>query len=423
LVLCGVAGVQSQSLTVDRQMRRYRVPRIAFVNKLDRKGANPVRVTAQLREKLKHNAVLLQLPIGLEDLFQGVIDLVTMKAIYFEGDVGSEVVAKPIPSELADEAAAAREVMLDAVSMFSEELMEAVLEDKVTEELVHAAVRKGTLSLDLTPVFLGSAYRNKGVQTLLDGVCRYLPSPTDVKNTGVDLAHGEAVVEVEPDPHKPVVALAFKLDDGRYGQLTYVRVFQGTLGKGDTIVNARTGKRHKVGRLVRMHADKMEDIERSESGDIVALFGIDCASGDTFTAQGLELAMSSMHIPRPVISLSVKPRDGKMDGMSKALGRFTREDPTFHAGVDEESAETVIQGMGELHLDVYIERMRREYGVEVEAGPPKVAYRECISRRADFNYTHKKQTGGSGQYAKVMGYIEPLPDADFEFVDEVRGGA
>jgi elongation factor G len=427
LVLCGVAGVQSQSMTVDRQMRRYRVPRIAFVNKLDRKGANPLRVAAQLREKLKHNAVLMQLPIGLEDQFRGVIDLVTMKAIYFEGDVGSEVVAKPIPSELAADAAAAREVMLDAVSMFSEELMEAVLEDKVTEELVHAAVRKGTLALELTPVFLGSAYRNKGVQTLLDGVCRYLPSPTDVRNTGVDLEHGEAEVEVVPDPEKPLVALAFKLDDGRYGQLTYVRVFQGTLGKGDTIVNARTGKRHKVGRLVRMHADKMEDIERSESGDIVALFGIDCASGDTFTAPGLGLAMSSMHIPRPVISLSVQPKDGKMaDNMAKALGRFTREDPTFTAGVDEESGETVIAGMGELHLDVYIERMRREYGVEVAAGAPKVAYRECISRRADYSYTHKKQTGGSGQYAKVAGYIEPLPAGspeDFEFVDEVRGGA
>jgi elongation factor G len=311
--------------------------------------------------------------------------------------------------------------------MFSEELMEAVLEDKVTQDLVHAAVRKGTLSLELTPVFLGSAYRNKGVQTLLDGVCRYLPSPSDVRNTGVDLAHSEAEVEVVPDPEKPVVALAFKLDDGRYGQLTYVRVFQGTLGKGDTIANARTGKRHKVGRLVRMHADKMEDIERSGSGDIVALFGIECASGDTFTAPGLDLAMSSMHIPRPVISLSVQPKDGKMaDHMAKALGRFTREDPTFHAGVDEESGETVIQGMGELHLDVYIERMRREYGVEVEAGAPKVAYRECISRRVDYGYTHKKQTGGSGQYAKVAGYVEPLPAGsadDFEFVDEVRGGA
>ncbi len=427
LVLCGVAGVQSQSMTVDRQMRRYNVPRLAFVNKLDRKGANPTKVTQQLREKLKHDAVLLQLPIGLEDRFEGIIDLVSMQALYYEGDMGEKIVARPIPDEYADAAEQAREEMLDRVSMHSEALMEAILEGRVTEDAIHAAVRKGTLSLELTPVFIGSAYRNKGVQTLLDAVCRYMPSPMDVRNTGVDLEHGEAELEIVSDPDKPLVALAFKLDDGRYGQLTYVRVFQGTIGKGDSIKNARTGKRHKVGRLVRMHTDEMEDIERSEAGDIVALFGIDCASGDTFTALELDVAMSSMHIPKPVISLSIKPREQKMqDSMSKALGRFTREDPTFHAGVDEESSETVIAGMGELHLDVYIERMRREYGVEVEAGAPKVAYRECVSRRADFKYTHKKQTGGSGQYAKVGGYLEPIGPGsteDLEFLDEVRGGA
>jgi elongation factor G len=425
LVLCGVAGVQSQSMTVDRQMRRYNVPRLAFINKLDRSGANAFRVTEQLRDKLKHNAVMVQIPIGAEDRLEGVIDLVKMKAFYFEGDDGNEVVEKPIPEALVKDAAAARETMLDAVSMFSEELMEAILEGSPTEEQVVSAIREGVLSLELTPVFMGSAYKNKGVQKLLDAVTLYLPSPGEVVNKGVDLDHDEAEITIETDPDKPLVALAFKLDDGRYGQLTYIRVYQGTVEKGSTIVNARTKRRHKVGRLVRMHADKMEDIDRATAGDIVALFGIDCASGDTFTAQGYNVAMSSMFVPKPVISLAIKPKDNKMaDNLGKALARFVREDPTFRTSVDEDSNETIIEGMGELHLDVYVERMKREYNCEVETGAPRVAYRECISRRADYSYTHKKQTGGSGQYAKVGGYIEPLPGSDeFEFSNEVRGGA
>src|SRR5882672_6944300 len=425
LVLCGTSGVQSQSMTVDRQMRRYNVPRLAFINKLDRSGANAYRVTEQLRDKLKHNAVMMQIPIGIEDRFQGVVDLIKLKAYYFEGEDGTDVVEKPIPSELEADAASAREKMLDAVSMFSEELMEAILEGSPTEEQIMAAVREGTLSLELTPVFMGSAYKNKGVQRLLDAVTHYLPAPNEVKNKGVDLDHDEAEVEIVADPDKPLVALAFKLDDGRYGQLTYIRVYQGTIEKGSTIVNQRTKKKHKVGRLVRMHADKMEDIDRATAGDIVALFGIECASGDTFTAQGYNVAMSSMFVPKPVISLAIKPKDNKMlDNMSKALARFMREDPTFRTTVDEDSNETLTAGMGELHLDVYVERMKREYGTEVDTGAPRVAYRECISRRADFMYTHKKQTGGSGQYAKVGGYIEPIPNSDeFEFVDEVRGGS
>ncbi len=425
LVLCGVAGVQSQSMTVDRQMRRYNVPRLAFINKLDRTGANPFRVTDQLKEKLKHNAVLMQLPIGLEDRLEGVIDLVKMRAFYFEGEMGIEVIEKPIPDAMLAEAEAAREKMLDAVSMFSEELMEAILEGSPTEEQIVSAVREGVLSLELTPVFMGSAYKNKGVQRLLDAVTLYLPSPGEVVNKGVDLDHDEAEITIETDPDKPLVALAFKLDDGRYGQLTYIRVYQGTVEKGSMIVNARTKRRHKVGRLVRMHADKMEDIERATAGDIVALFGIDCASGDTFTVQGYNVGMSSMFVPKPVISLAIKAKDNKMsDNLGKALARFMREDPTFRSSVDEDSNETLIAGMGELHLDVYIERMKREYNCEVESGAPRVAYRECISRRADYSYTHKKQTGGSGQYAKVGGYIEPIPGSDeFEFLNEVRGGA
>ncbi len=427
LVLCGVAGVQSQSLTVDRQMRRYKVPRLAFINKLDRSGANPQRVCEQLRDKLAHNSVLMQLPIGLEADHQGVIDLITMKAIRFEGDNGEHIVSEEIPENMRHEAEAARETMLDAVSMFSDELMEAILEEQVTEELIHEAVRRGTLSRDLTPVFMGSAYKNKGVQLLLDAVTRYLPNPTEVENTGVDLSADEAPITLSADPQKPLVSLAFKLEEGRYGQLTYVRVYQGTLAKGGTIVNSRTKKRHKVGRLVRMHADDMEDIDAAGAGDIVALFGIECASGDTFTDGTIDVAMSSMHVPDPVVSIAIKCVDNKaQDNLGKALGRFVREDPTFRSQVDQESGQTVISGMGELHLDVYIERMKREYNVAVETGAPQVAYRETLSQRADFNYTHKKQTGGSGQYGRVAGYMEPLPegsDIDFEFVNEIRGGA
>jgi len=429
LILCGVAGVQSQSMTVDRQMKRYNVPRIAFINKLDRSGANPVKVTAQLREKLSHNAVMMQLPIGLEADFDGVVDLVTMKAFYFEGDNGENVVEKDIPDAMKAEADTAREEMLDAVSMFSDELMEAILEEKVAEELIHEAVRNGVLSLDLTPVFLGSAYKNRGVQTLLDAVTAYLPAPTDITNTGVDLDNDEAEVVIESDFDKPMIALAFKLEDGRYGQLTYVRVYQGSLAKGSTIINSRTGKKHKVGRLVRMHSNEMQDIVDSGAGDIVALFGIDCASGDTFTNGKVNYAMSSMHVPDPVISLSIKPKDQKsQDNMGKALGRFVREDPTFHAGVDAESNETVISGMGELHLEVYVQRMLREYNCEVQTGAPQVAYREAISRRADFSYVHKKQTGGSGQYGKVAGYLEPIEaddegDKDFQFISKIKGGS
>ena len=428
LILCGVAGVQSQSMTVDRQMKRYKVPRIAFINKLDRSGADPRRVTQQLSEKLGHNAVMFQLPIGLESEFEGVVDLISMKSIYFEGNDGDLLVEKDIPAELVDAADIAREEMLDVISMFSDELMEAILEHRVTEDLIHEATRNGVLLRELTPVFLGSAYKNKGVQKLLDAVNRYLPSPMDVVNEAVDLANGETPIVVEPKSDAPVVALAFKLEDGRYGQLTYCRVYQGTLKKGTTIVNSRTNKKVKVGRLVRMHADEMQDIEESSAGDIVALFGVDCASGDTFTDPSIQVSMTSMHVPAPVISLSIKPLGQKAsDNMGKALGRFVREDPTFRAGIDPESGETVISGMGELHLEVYVERMKREDDCQVETGAPQVAYRETISRHVDFDYTHKKQTGGSGQYGRVGGFVEPIPpedDAeDFEFVSQIKGGA
>ncbi len=425
LILCSVGGVQSQSITVNRQMDRYNVPRISFINKCDRTGANPARVTDQLRDKLNLNAHMMQIPIGLESDLEGVVDLVTMKALYFDGDNGEIIREEEIPENLRDEADEKREELLDAVSMFSEELMEAMLEEEeIDPQLIHDAVRKGTLDLEFSPVFIGSAYKNKCVQPLLDAVISYLPCPTDVQNFGLDLKDDEKEFAVSNDSTDPLIMLAFKLEDGRYGQLTYVRTYQGSLNKGDTIINSRTGKKVKVGRLVRMHSDEMEEIDSCGAGDIVALFGIDCASGDTFTDGKLTCSMSSMHIPEPVISLAVVPSDNKAQvNMSKALNRFTKEDPTFKTFVDHETGETIISGMGELHLEVYIERMKREYSAEVEVGAPQVSYRETITSRAEFNYTHKKQTGGSGQFGRVAGYMEPLEEGEYEFVDKIVGGA
>ncbi|MDR1987142.1 MAG: elongation factor G [Treponema sp.] len=425
LVLCAVGGVQSQSITVDRQLKRYHVPRIAFINKCDRTGANPFKVRSQLREKLGLNAVMIQIPIGLEDQLEGVVDLITMQAVYFEGEQGTELRYGEIPPSLLAEATAYREELLEGASMFSDELAERYLGgDPIPEALLRSSIRKGTLSEAFVPVMLGSAYKNKGIQTLLDGVNYYLPNPTEVKNYALDLDQGEARLELSADDKMPTVALGFKLEDGQYGQLTYVRIYQGSLKKGEELTNTRSRKRFKVGRLVRMHADSMEDISEGAPGDIVALFGIDCASGDTFCGGGLNYAMTSMFVPEPVISLAITPKDKKSaDQMAKALNRFTKEDPTFQTYVDPESNQTIIKGMGELHLEVYIERMRREYRCEVETGMPQVAYREAITQRAAFNYTHKKQTGGSGQYGRVAGYMEPFTDGDYEFVDNIKGGA
>jgi elongation factor G len=423
LVLCAVGGVQSQTITVDRQLKRYNVPRIAFINKCDRVGANPFKVCDQLGDKLRHNAVMMQIPIGLEDKLRGVVDLVTMKAYYFDGRDGETIRVEPIPADLEEEARARRVALLDAASMFSDELTEALLEDRATEGLLRAAVRKGTIARKLTPVFVGSAYKNKGVQPLLDGVVHYLPDPSEVENSALSLDEEGTTIELKADDAAPTVALAFKLEDGPYGQLTYIRIYQGSLKKSDEIVNTRSRQKVKVGRLVRMHAESMEDIAFAGAGDIVALFGIDCASGDTFASPGLNVAMTSIYVPEPVISLAIKPVDNKaLDKMAKALNRFTKEDPTFRTFVDPESHETIIQGMGELHLEVYVERMKREYAAEVETGKPQVAYREAISHAVEFDYTHKKQTGGAGQYGRVIGFIEPLAEGVYEFVNEVRQG-
>ncbi len=425
LVLCSVGGVQSQSITVDQQMKRYKVPCIAFINKCDRSGANPFRVVTQLKEKLGHNAVAMQIPVGLEADHEGVVDLVTMKALYFDGDNGETIRVEEIPESLVDLAMEKREALIDAASMFSDELTDAVLEETpIPAEMLVDAMRKGTLERKITPVFMGSAYKNKAVQPLLDAVTQLLPCPADVSNQALDLDQDEAQVTLTSDAAKPTVALAFKLEDGQYGQLTYIRVYQGALKKGDTVVNVRTGRKVKIGRLVRMHANQMEDIPEISAGYIGALFGVDCSSGDTFTDRSVNLTMTSMYVPEPVISLAIVPKDNKAEiNMSKALNRFSKEDPTFRTYVSEETGDTIISGMGELHLEVYIERMRREYQAEVTSGAPRVAYRETITRLAEFNYIHKKQTGGSGQYGRVAGFMEPVDGEDFTFVNKVTGGS
>ncbi|MCD4755055.1 MAG: elongation factor G, partial [Deltaproteobacteria bacterium] len=360
---------------------------------------------------------------GLESDFQGVVDLVSMKAMYFDGPSGEQIRLEEIPQGLRAEAEVRRESLIDAASMFSDELMEAALDEKVTTDVLIDAIRNGTLVRGLTPVFIGSAYKNKGVQPLLDAVTHYLPQPMDIENFALDMENEEVEKKLEIDFSKPLVALAFKLEEGRYGQLTYIRVYQGTLSKGDTIVNSRTGQKVRIGRVVHMHADQMEEIGSIPAGYIGALFGVDCASGDTFTSPEIRYSMTSMYIPEPVISLAIVPMDNKAQvKMSKALSRFTKEDPTFRAYVDHETGDTIISGMGELHLEIYVERMRREYSADVTTGMPQVAYRETITRQAEFNYTHKKQTGGAGQFGRVAGYMEPVKD-EFVFENRIVGGA
>ena len=428
LVLCSVAGVQSQSITVDRQMKRYKVPRICFINKMDRAGANPFRGVRMLREKLNHNAHLITYPIGAEDQFKGVVDLVTMRAFYFDGDNGENIREESIPEDLVADCTKAREELVAAVGEFDDLVGNKYLEgQEITVDELRVAIRKATLSLNFTPVMTGSAYKNKGVQLLLDAVTYYLPNPGEKENIGLDQNANEAKVVLTPDPKKPFVGLAFKLDDGRYGQLTYMRIYQGTVKKGDFIYNSSNDKKVKVPRLVVMHADQMNDVDEAQAGDIVALFGVDCASGDTFTDGTIKYTMTSMFIPNAVIELAIAPKDKTgQANFSKALNKFTKEDPTLRVHRDEESGQTIISGMGELHLEIYCERIKREYNCEVVVGKPQVAFRETITKRGDFNYTHKKQTGGSGQYGRVAGYIEPLPaDAavTYEFVDDIVGGS
>ncbi|KAG1878320.1 P-loop containing nucleoside triphosphate hydrolase protein [Suillus subluteus] len=431
LVLCAVSGVQSQTTTVDRQMRRYNVPRISFINKMDRPGANPWRVINQIRSKLKITAAAVQVPIGVEDELKGVVDLVRWKAIYNEGEKGINVVeSDDIPESVLDLAKAKRAELLEQLAEVDDEIGELLIMDETptTAQLV-AAIRRATVGLKFSPVFLGSAIKNTAVQPMLDGVCAYLANPAE----GTVIAHDTTQpasappVPLIPASDAPLVGLAFKLEEGRFGQLTYMRVYQGTLKKSGIIYNARTGKKVKVPRLVRMHSNEMEDIESIGPGEICAIFGVECSSGDTFTDGSTSFSMTSMFVPEPVISLAIKPEGKETPNFSRALNRFQKEDPTFRVHLDKESKETIISGMGELHLEIYVERMRREYNVACTTGKPRVAFRETITQRAEFNHTHKKQTGGAGQFARVIGYIEPMEYSedlgrDVDFVNVVMGG-
>ncbi|KAH9611428.1 hypothetical protein KSS87_009827 [Heliosperma pusillum] len=451
LVLCSVGGVQSQSITVDRQMRRYEVPRVAFINKLDRMGADPWKVLNQAwvgvldatfapfivpqywlsliaRTKLRHHSAAVQVPIGLEEDFKGLVDLVKQKAYYFQGSNGENIVTDEVPTNMEALVAEKRHELIEAVSEVDDKLAELFLADEpISSSDLEDAIRRVTVSRKFVPVFMGSAFKNKGVQTLLDGVLDYLPSPTEVSNYALDQNNDEEKVMLSGSPTGPLVALAFKLEEGKFGQLTYLRIYEGAIKKGDFIHNINTGKKVKVPRLVRMHSNEMEDIQEAHAGQIVAVFGVDCSSGDTFTDGTVKYTMTSMNVPEPVMSLAVSPVSKDSGGQfSKALNRFQREDPTFRVGLDAESGQTIISGMGELHLAIYVERIKREYKVDAQTGKPRVNFREAITQRADFDYLHKKQSGGQGQYGRVCGFIEPLPlgsTTKFEFENMIVGQA
>jgi elongation factor G len=432
LVLCAVGGVQSQSLTVDRQMKRYHIPRLAFINKMDRTGANPFKAVKEIRQKLAHDAILMQLPIGTGDKFEGVIDLVDMQAVYFDGEKGEKVRREAIPAAMLAEAQKARGEMLEGLAMYSDELMELLLsEEEVPLTMIHDVLKSAVQGLDVTPVYLGSAYKNKGVQLLLDAIVQYLPSPLDREINAKEWKEPDKKVKLEADPEKTLVAMTFKLVDDPFGQLTFTRVYQGTVKKGEMYYNQRTGRKERFSRIVRMHADKREEISEAGAGDIVAIMGIDAATGDTYAHAPQTCTLESLFVPEPVIKVAVSPaRRADSDKMTKALQRFRKEDPTFRVFTDEETNEVIMAGMGELHLEIYAERIRREYGVDIEVGAPKVSYREAPTKEASFDYRHKKQSGGSGQFAHIVGSLGPIPEGSlpegsedtFVFEDSVTGG-
>ncbi|XP_053694439.1 elongation factor G, mitochondrial [Sabethes cyaneus] len=431
LVLCSVGGVQSQTLTVNRQMKRYNVPCLAFINKLDRMGANPYRVLGQMRSKLNHNAAFIQLPIGVESNCKGIVDLVKQRALYFEDNLGLTVREDEIPQDMRVECDERRHELIEHLSNVDEGIGELFLEEKTpSEKDIMSAIRRSALKRTFTPVLVGTALKNKGVQPLLDAVLNYLPHPGEVENIALIERKGEEPQKVILNPARdgkdPFVGLAFKLEAGRFGQLTYLRCYQGVLKKGDNIFNVRSGKKVRLARLVRLHSNNMEDVNEVYAGDIFALFGVDCASGDTFvTNQKLELSMESIFVPDPVVSMAIQPTNSKdRDNFSKAIARFTKEDPTFRFAYDADVKETLVSGMGELHLEIYAQRMEREYNCPVTLGKPKVAFRETLVAPCEFDYLHKKQSGGQGQYARVTGILEPLPphqNTDIEFSDETVG--
>lgn len=424
LVVCAVSGVQSQTVTVDRQMRRYNVPRVTFVNKMDRMGADPWRLIQQVNQKLKMPAAAIQVPIGAEGELKGVVNIIDRVSLYNEGSQGEIIRVAEVPEELLALVEEKRALLIETLADVDDEIAEIYLaEEEPSVEQIKAGIRRATIARKFTPVLMGSALANKGIQSVLDAVVDYLPEPSEVLNTGLDVSDGEVPINLAPSSVEPFVALAFKLEDGKYGQLTYFRVYQGRLKKGGYIYNTKDKKKVKVSRLVRMNSDEMEEIDEISAGEICATFGINCASGDTFTDGLVDVAMLLMYVPDSVISLSVKPTTKDTINFSKAMNRFQKEDPTFRVRFDNELKETVISGMGELHLEIYIERMKREYNVECATGKPQVAYRESLTGNAEFDYTHKKQSGGAGQYGRVMGTLAASGDESNSFATHIVGGS
>ncbi len=428
-VFDGVAGVEPQSETVWRQADRYRVPRLCFVNKMDRTGADFERCVEMIKDRLGATPLVIQLPIGKEAEFAGVVDLVRMKAlVWLEETLGAKWEEREIPGELQEAAELAREQMIETAVEADEALMEKYLEgEELTEDELRSAIRKGTLSFQFVPVLCGSAFKNKGVQPLLDAVVDYLPSPVDIPPVkGSAPNDPEKILERKADDDEPFSALAFKImNDPFVGSLTFCRIYSGTLKKGEQVMNSVKGKRERIGRMLLMHANHREDIEEAYAGDIVALAGLkDTTTGDTLCAPNAPIVLERMEFPEPVISVAVEPKSkADQEKMSIALNRLAMEDPSFRVRVDEESGQTIISGMGELHLDIIVDRMKREFKVEANVGAPQVAYRETFAREVTVDYTHKKQTGGAGQFARVKMIVGPGErGSGIEFIDEIKGG-
>ena len=431
VVLCGSSGVQPQTETVWRQANKYEVPRMVFVNKMDRAGADYYMVVDQLKERLGAIAVPLQINIGTEDEFAGVVDLIRMKAIMWnEDDMGATFELEDIPAELVERAEEMREQMVEAAAEASEELMDKYLEEgKLSDEEIKQGIRQRTLANEIVPVLCGSAFKNKGVQAMLDAVIEYLPSPTEVKAIEGSLADDEDQIESrEADDNAPFAALAFKIaTDPFVGTLTFFRVYSGVLSGGDSVVNSVKGKKERVGRMVQMHANSREEIKEVRAGDIAAAVGLkDVTTGDTLCSLDAPIVLERMDFPEPVISVAVEPRSkADQEKMGIALGKLAQEDPSFRVETDEETGQTIISGMGELHLDIIVDRMRREFSVEANVGAPQVAYRERIRATAEINHKFVRQSGGRGQYGHVVVRFEPAEDADsekLEFVNEIVGG-
>ena len=427
MLYCAVGGVQPQSETVWRQATKYGVPRIAFVNKMDRSGADFFKVYQQMRQRLRANPVPIQIPIGAEESFKGVVDLVKMKSIIWnESDNGATFVYEEIPAELLEAARNWREKMIESAAEASEELMNKYLEQgELDEAEIRQGLRKRTIALEIFPMLCGSAFKNKGVQAMLDAVVDYLPSPVDVPAIkGID-AHSERAVERASDDAEPFAALAFKImTDPFVGTLTFVRVYSGVLNSGDSVINSQNGHKERIGRLLRMHANSREEIKEIRAGDIAACVGLkDIVTGTTLSSTAHPVILERMEFPEPVISVAVEPKTkSDQEKMGLALQRLAQEDPSFRVHTDEESGQTIISGMGELHLEIIVDRMKREFKVDANVGAPQVAYRETIRKSVEQEGKYVRQTGGRGQYGHVWLRIEPLETGGYEFVNGIVGG-